>query len=90
MSAKVVLPQRSERQAAQGLSRVSASKRVEILVMQHLDLVTERLTPSVSAVKAYEDLYKPDASNAKALAALFSNDIGNESCRQRRKCKLAS
>ena len=41
-------------------------------------------------MKAYEDLYKPDASNAKALAALFNDDIGNESCRQRRKRKLAS
>ena len=91
MSAKVVLPQRSERQAAQGLSRVSASKRVEILVMQRLDLVTERLTPSVSAVKAYEDLYKTktasSASKVKALATLFNDDVGNESRRQIRKHK---
>ena len=47
-------------------------------------------TPSASAMKACEDLYKPDASNAKALAALFNDDIGNESCRQRRKRKLVS
>ena len=58
--------------------------------MQRLDLVTVGATPSTSAVKAYEDLYKPDASNVKALAALFNNDIGNESCRQRRKRKLVS
>ena len=58
--------------------------------MQRLGLITVGSTPSASAVKAYEDLYKPDASNAKALAALFNDDIGNESCRQRRKHKLAS
>jgi len=58
--------------------------------MQRLGLVTVGATPSTSAVKAYEDLYKPDASNAKALAALFNDDIRNESCRQRRKRKLAS
>ena len=59
--------------------------------MQRLDLVTERLTPSVSAVKVYEDLYKtktaPSASKVKSLAALFNDDVGNESRRQRRKHK---
>lgn len=89
--AKVVLPpRRSKRQAAQSLFRVPASMRGEILVMQRLGLVSAGATPSASAVKAYEDLYKPDASNAKALATLFNDNIGNESCRQRRKRKLAS
>jgi len=83
--AKVILP----RQVAQSLSRVPASKRGEILVMQRLGLVIVRATPSSSAVKAYEDLYKPDASNVKALATIFNNDVGTESCRQRRKRKLA-
>ena len=58
--------------------------------MQRLCLITVGSTPSASAVKAYEDLYKPDASNAKALAAIFNVDVGTESCRQRRKRKLAS
>ncbi|KAG2616686.1 hypothetical protein PVAP13_3NG249553 [Panicum virgatum] len=80
LSVKVMLPpRRSKRQAAQSLSRVPASKRGEILVMQRLGLATAGATPSASAVKAYEDLYKPDTSNAKALAALFNDDIGNES-----------
>ena len=57
--------------------------------MQRLGLVIVRATPSSSAVKAYEDLYKPDASNVKALAAIFNNDVGIESCRQRRKRKLS-
>ena len=55
-----------------------------------LGLAIAGATPSASAVKAYEDLYKPDASNAKALATLFNDNIGNESCQQRRKRKLAS
>jgi len=88
--AKVVLPRRSKRQAAQSLSRVPVSKRGEILVMRRLGLVTVGSSPNASAVKAYEDLYKPDASNVKALAAIFNNDVGTESCRQRRKRKLAS
>ena len=55
--AKVVLPpRRSKRQAAQSLSRVPASKRGEILVMQRLGLVTVGATPNTSTVKAYEDL----------------------------------
>ena len=58
--------------------------------MQRLGLVTVGATPSTSTVKAYEDLYKPDASNVKAVAALFNDEVGNESCRQRRKRKLAS
>ena len=58
--------------------------------MQYLDLVTVGATPSTSAVKVYEDLYKLDASNIKTLAALFNDEVGNESCRQRRKRKLAS
>ena len=71
--AKVVLPpQRSKRQAAQSLSRVPASMRGEILVMQRLGLVSAGATPSASAVKAYEDLYKPDASNVKAVAVLLT------------------
>ena len=35
-------------------------------------------------------LYKPGPSNVKVLAALFNDDVGNESCRQRQKRKLAS
>ena len=58
--------------------------------MRRLGLVTVGATPNASAVKAYEDLYKPDASNVKALAAIFNNEVGTESCRQRRKRKLAS
>ena len=53
---KVMLPRRSKRQAAQSLSRVPASKRGEILVMQRLGLVTVGATPNTSTVKAYEDL----------------------------------
>ena len=58
--------------------------------MQCLGLITVGSTPSASVVKAYEDLYKPDASNSKVLAAIFNVDVGTESCRQRRKRKLAS
>ena len=48
--------------------------------MQRLGLVTVGATPIASAVKAFEDLYNLDASNVKALAVLFNDDIGNESC----------
>ena len=35
-------------------------------------LVTVGATPSTSTVKAYEDLYKPDASNVKVVAVLLT------------------
>ena len=61
------------------------SKLCEILIVQHLVLVTEGLTPSASALKTYEDLYKTKtksiASNIEALAALFNDDVENESHR---------
>jgi hypothetical protein len=80
--AKVLLPRRSKRQAGQSLSRVPASKRGEILIMQQLGLVTRLSTPSISMIKAYEELYEiktdPTASSIKALPELFNNDIGNE------------
>ena len=48
-------------------------------------LVTEGFTPSASALKTYEDLYKTKtksiASNVEALAALFNDDVENESHR---------
>jgi hypothetical protein len=55
LPAKAVLPQRNKHQAAQSLSRMRASKRGEILVMQRLDLIAGSSTPSSSATKAYED-----------------------------------
>jgi len=41
-------------------------------------LVTVEATPSTSTVKTYKDLYKPNASKVKALAALFNDDAGNK------------
>jgi hypothetical protein len=45
-------------------------------------LVTGLSTPSVSVIKAYEELYEietdPTTSSLEALPELFNNDIGNE------------
>ena len=89
--AKVVLPLQSKRLAAQTLLHVSASKRGEILIIQHQDLVKGLSTPSASLKKAYEALYeaRPNASNIEALETLFQ-DTGKESRRKQQKHKPSS
>lgn len=77
--------------AAQGLSRVLASKRCEVLVMQYMGLTNGISTPSALGNKAYEELYEaePSASNVKALHTLFL-DTGVGTCKKQRWRKAVS
>ena len=68
-----VLPWRSRRLAAQRLSRISASKRGEVLIMQRMGFTKGPSTPSVSELAAYDKLFGVDliASESEALDELF-------------------
>ena len=72
-SSTSVLLLRSKRLAAQGLSRVPASKRGEVLIMPHMALTIGFSSPSTSGKKIYEDLFEtePSASNVEVLHTLF-------------------
>ena len=76
--AKPVLSWRSRRLAAQSLSRVPASKRGEVLIMQRMSYIKGPSAPSASELEAFDKLFDSNmtASNAKALDALFPA-VGN-------------
>ena len=71
--AKPVMPWRSRRLAAQPLSRVLASKRGEVLIMQRMGFTKGPSVPSASVLEAYDKLFGSDltASEAKALDEFF-------------------
>ena len=81
--AKPVLPWRSRWLAAQSLSRVYASKRGEVLIMQRLAYIRGPSAPSTSEVEAFDKLFDGNltASEAEAMDALFLA-IGKGSSRQ--------
>ena len=68
--AKPVLSWQSRRLAAQGLSRVPASKRGEVLIMQRMGYTRG---PSALELEAFDRLFNGNltASEAKALDELF-------------------
>ena len=59
---------------AQTLSRVHASKRGEVLIMQRMGYTKGPSAPSASELVAYDKLFEGDltASEAEALDELFS------------------
>ena len=71
--AKPMIPRRSRRLEAQPLSRVPASKRGEVLIMQRMCFTKGPSAPSVSELEAYEKLFGSDltASEAEALDEFF-------------------
>ena len=86
--AKPVLPWRSRRLAAQSLSRVLASKRGEVLIMQRMSYTRDPSVPSASELKAFDRLFDGNltASEAKALNELFPA-VGKAPSRQPRRRK---
>ena len=72
--AEPMIPRRSRRLEAQPLSRVPASKRGEVLIMQRMGFTKGPSAPSVSELEAYEKLFGGDltASEAETLDELFS------------------
>ena len=89
--AKPVLPWRSRRLAAQSLSRVSASKQGEMLIMQRMGCTKGPSTPSASELEAFDKLFNGNltVSNAKALEALFPA-IEKGLSRRPRRCRATS
>ena len=73
-SAKPVIPWWSRLLAAQPLSRVSASKRGDVLIMQRMGFAKGPSASSASELEAYEKLFDGDltASEAEALDELFA------------------
>ena len=71
--AKPVMPWQSRQLAAQPLSRVPASKRGEVLIMQRMGFTKGPSAPSMSELEAYDKLFGGDltASEAEALDELF-------------------
>jgi hypothetical protein len=70
-----VLPWRSRRLAAQSLSRVPASKRGEVLIMQRIGYTKGPSASSASELEAFDKVFDDNltASNVEALDALFSD-----------------
>ena len=81
--AKPVLPWRSRRLVTQSLSRVSASKQGEVLIMLRMGYTKGTSVPSASELEAFDKIFdgKLTASNVEALDALFP-DGGKGSSRQ--------
>ena len=73
--AKPMMPWRSRRLAAQGLSRVPASKRGEVLIMQRLGYTKCPVALSASELEAFDKNFDDNltASNVEALGVLFLN-----------------
>ena len=71
--AKLVIPWRSRRLAAQPLSRVPASKQGEVLIMQRMGFTKAPSAPSASELEAYDKLFSGDLTmpEAEALDELF-------------------
>jgi hypothetical protein len=89
--AKPVLPWRSKRLAAQSLSRVLASKRGKVLIIQRMDYAKGPSAPSASELEAFDKLFDSNliASNAEAMDALFSA-VRKGSSKQPRRRKITS
>ena len=89
--AKTMLPWQSRRLVAQSLSRVPASKRGKVLIMQRMGYTKGLSAPSVSELEAFDKLFDDSltASNAEALDALFSA-VGKSPSRQPRRRKIIS
>jgi hypothetical protein len=89
--AKPVLPWRSRRLVAQSLSRVPASKRGEVLIMQCMGYTKGPLAPSTSELEAFNKIFDDNltASNVEALDAPFP-DGGKGSSRPSQRHKATS
>jgi hypothetical protein len=89
--AKPVLPWRSRWLAAQSLSRVPASKRGEVLIMQRMGYTKAPSAPSAPKLETFDKLFNGNlnASNAEALDTLFPA-IGKGLSRQVRRRKAIS
>jgi len=89
--AKPVLPWRSMRLAAQSLSRVPASKRGEVLIMQRMGYTRHLSAPSALELEAFDRLFDGNltVSKAEALDKLFPT-VGKAPSRQPRRCKGTS
>jgi hypothetical protein len=72
--AEPVMPWWSRRLAAQSLSRVPASKRGEMLIMQRMSYIKGPSASSASDMEAYDRLFDGNltALEAEAMDALFS------------------
>ena len=86
--AKAVLPWRSRRLAAQSLSRVPASKRGEVFIMQRMCYTKGPSAPSASELEAFDRLFDGNltVSKAEALDKLFPT-VGKAPSRQLRRRK---
>jgi hypothetical protein len=69
--AKPVLPLWSMWLAAQSLSRVSASNRGKVLILQCMGYTKSPPVPSASELKAFDKIFDGNESNIKALDVLF-------------------
>jgi hypothetical protein len=56
---------------AQSQSHIPVPKQGEHLVLKRLGLTSEMLTPSTSAMKAYEESYGGDLGHMEVLRELF-------------------
>ena len=74
--------------AAQPLSRVPASKRGEVLIMQRMGFTKGPSAPSVLELEAYEKLFGGDltASEAEALDELFPAVWARQTRRRKATC----
>ena len=74
--------------AAQSLSRVPASKRGEVLIMQRMGYTRDPSAPSASELEAFDRLFDGNltASKAEALDELFPA-VGKAPSRQPRRRK---
>ena len=89
--AKPVLPWQSRRLAAQSLSRVPASKRGEVLIMQRMGYTRHLSAPSASELEAFDTLFDDNltASEVEALDELVPA-VGKAPSRQPRRRKATS
>ena len=71
--AKPVIPWRSRRLAAQPLSRVPASKRGEVLIMQRMGYTRGLSAPSASELEAFDRLYDGNLTASKARRWMSSS-----------------
>jgi hypothetical protein len=81
-------PTRSKRIAAQSMAHIPAFKQDEYLVMKRLGLTSGMPSPSMSAMKAYDEMFSGDSS-MQALCELFPPD-GDVGPRKRRRRHLAA
>jgi hypothetical protein len=72
--------------AAQIISHIPASKRGEYLVMKRLGLASGMSSPSMSSLKAYEEIFSGDHVNMQTICELFLADGEVGARKQRRWC----